>query len=232
MKLTKYSRKQNHTSIAKLLLNALEQRKQSLLDNPSMACAVILDPRFCKGLNEQQKEIAISSLKNVWHRMKMVSDQQLNQSSNRSLADMDISTDDDISITISNTTMLNQYLSKKTPVSNQNSTNIYLSSTFDEVISSLNGFISMEHEMPQTNIIGFWNENKAKFPDLYELSRIVYAIAPTQAVVERAFSSLAYVYNVRRNAMNPQMLEDILIISLNEDLFHQVNNDDLQKSKN
>lgn len=230
IKLTKYSRKQNYTSIAKLLLDALEKRKSSLLENPSMACAVILDPRFCKELNVQQKDIAIASLKSLWQRMKMVSNQRLNETSNRSFVDMETSTDEDISI--NNATMLNQYLLKKkqVEVDTQNSTNNF-SSTFEEVISSLNCFVSMEHVMPKTNVINFWKDNKATFPDLYELSQIIYSIAPTQAVVERAFSTLAYVFNNRRNPMNPQMLEDILTICLNEELFHQVNEDDLRSIK-
>lgn len=57
---------------------------------------------------------------------------------------------------------------------------------------------------------------------------VIFAISPTQAIVERSFSTMGYVFNERRSMLSKQMLEDILIIGLNSDLFYKNNVDELK----
>lgn len=56
---------------------------------------------------------------------------------------------------------------------------------------------------------------------------IIHAIAPTQITVERNFSVIAYVFNARRSNLSQKLLEDILMIVLNGDLFEIVNQESI-----
>lgn len=60
---------------------------------------------------------------------------------------------------------------------------------------------------------------------------VIFAVASTQFVVERAFSVLSYIFNDRRTQLTSRMLEDILMICLNKYLFHQVNEEDMFELK-
>lgn len=61
------------------------------------------------------------------------------------------------------------------------------------------------------------------------MANVVFAIAPTQAIVERSFSILSYVFNDRRTQLNEQMLEDILTICFHGDLLDAINLEDIEK---
>lgn len=107
--------------------------------------------------------------------------------------------------------------------------NSVFQSTAKDVEDSLQNFISSEHEMPNSTIIDFWKNMKLKFPELYHIASIIYAIAPTQVAVERSFSTLSYVFNKLRSQLSEDMLEAILTICLNQDLFEQVNQEDIDE---
>lgn len=86
-----------------------------------------------------------------------------------------------------------------------------------------------QHDLVEGTILDFWNEKRNEYPELYELAEIVLAISPTQAMVERSFSTLNYVFNDLRNQLSSELLEDILCTALNEDLFDAVNKEDLNE---
>lgn len=227
-KMEKYIRKKCYTSLSKLLLDAMNKRKIQLIENPAMTCALILDPRFCSELNIQQKASATSKLLCLWERIKNFHHEKaFNASSHVALNDSESSSDDDI--TIPNTTYMNVYVNKKKQGCIENSNIDSFSSTLDEVHAQIQRFISTQHEITDANIIHFWNCNEKAFPELFELSKVIFAIAPTQAIVERSFSTLSYVFNDYRSQLSQNLLEDILTICLNKDLFEIVNEEDLNE---
>lgn len=67
----------------------------------------------------------------------------------------------------------------------------------------------------KTNILTFWEEHKAKMPELYKLAQIVLAVPATQVSVERLFSGLKFILSPLRCNLNKEILEDILIVRSN-----------------
>lgn len=168
------------------MLDALPKRKAQLLDNPAMTCALILDPRFCRELNTQQIDCAELKLLCLWERIKNF---HHDKASNTPLNDS-VSSDDDI--TVPSTTFMNKYLNKKKQGCIETNNNHIFSSNLEKIRAEIRKFISMQHEMTSVNIIHFWNSNEKAFPELYEMAKVIFAIAPTQAIVERSFSTLSY----------------------------------------
>lgn len=96
-----------------------------------------------------------------------------------------------------------------------------------ELREKLKAFIEHDHQVAEGTIYDFWFKSENDFPELVSLAEIIYAMSPTQVVVERAFSTLNHIFGPLRNQMNNQLLEDILVICLNDDLFEIVNQDDI-----
>lgn len=96
-----------------------------------------------------------------------------------------------------------------------------------ELREKLKSFIEHDHQVAQGTIYDFWFKFEKDFSELVPLAEIIYAMSPTQVVVERAFSTLNHIFGPLRNQINNQLLEDILVICLNEDLFEIVNQQDI-----
>lgn len=217
-KLTKMMRKQSITQLAKHLFDMLSKRKNDLISNSSMIAALALDPRFCAELGDAQKRVALDSLENLWKRLNnSVGEEQV-----AILNDSNTSNDSDGDITINKTTILKVIMKRKNlniePVAEVSSFNIR---------DALLRFMSHDHDITEGTILDFWNLKQKEYPKLYELAEVILAISPTQAMVERSFSVLNHVFNNRRNRLGANLLENILFISLNEDLFKFVNNQDI-----
>lgn len=221
--LNKYVRKGNCVELATLLLQNMEKRKHRLLDNPAMMCSILLDPRFCCEMEGERKVLAIDTALNIWRKLKQLH----SKLPDGSIQIVDSDTSDDDEISIQSTTLLKKYISKQKQNQNvdQRQLNIYSASVF-QITEDIESFIQQEHEIPDGGIYDFWRQKKIQFPRLFELAQIVYAISPTQAIVERAFSALSHVFSSKRNQLGEQLLDDILMISLNQDLFAMVNNED------
>lgn len=214
--LEKIERKYNNDPLASSLLHCLSKRKQKLIDNTTMLCALALDPRFCKELSSNQKSQAIDSLLSLWRRIQMI------PGNGDIVADSELS-DSDLEISINNTTILSRFKPKQFEedcAASVLSTNVFVLS------DKISSFMCTTHEMPEGTIYDFWVQNEKKFPELFQLSQVIFAICPTQAIVERAFSTLSHIFPSHRNKLNENLLNDIMIISLNEDLFRQVNEED------
>ncbi|XP_046868368.1 uncharacterized protein LOC124460831 [Drosophila willistoni] len=66
-----------------------------------------------------------------------------------------------------------------------------------------------------TDVLCFWKYKKTTDPELYALSKVCFAIPPTQVTIERAFSSLKLVLSDNRNRLSHETLENILLVRLN-----------------
>lgn len=213
-KLREKLKRGNITNLANHLLEMLERRTPQLLENPAVISALALDPRFCNDLDDDQKKTAITSLTDLWERLMQ---QDLPSIETITLDDAENSSDEDI--TIANTTILSKFKRNDgQTLANRNS--------FD-IRSAISLFMAESHDIPEITILEFWILNKVKYPELYSLAEIILAISPTQAVVERSFSVLSYIFNSYRNRLSEEMIDDISIISLNKDLFYAINEKDL-----
>lgn len=223
-KLNKYVRKDQGAQFALLLLQSMAKRKHSLLDNPAMLCALALDPRFCSELDDEQKKISKNALLNLWKKMKSFENKKaLSHLNPIALDDSGSSTDEDISI--ASTTVLKDYMNKK-KIAKKFDSNV------NQIGEKIDSFISQNHEIPDGTIYDFWIKVQNDFPELFEMAQIIFAISPTQAIVEQSFSILSHTFPPNRNQLNEKNLDDILVICLNEDLFSIVNDEDVDNIMN
>ena len=65
------------------------------------------------------------------------------------------------------------------------------------------------------DILKYWEKKKTDLPEFSEVALLLQSLPVTQVSVERAFSSLHYIYNNLRTSLKPDLLHKILFIRLN-----------------
>lgn len=207
------------TNLYAHLLKSIEKRERQLLDNNLMKCAMILDPRFCDELEGehlmQTKEILVK----IWSLMKSIRNAEPNESNN-----MNQSANNSSNMDIFRNYMKNKGKHRQMVLES--------TTTDDEFLNSIDLFIERENTEDCTfddswSILKFWESKKKSYPLLYEMAMVIFAIAPTQVTIERLFSVFAHIFNDHRTSLSQELLEDILIICLNKDLFEEVNSEDI-----
>lgn len=222
----------NYTDIAHKLKIALEKRKGQLLDNPAMICAVILDPRFSSEINENEKQrLTRLTLSNLWKRYKENIATRLDgndSNDNNAVTERERDGQDDASL-------LNSYFAQKgltasvlEPETQKDSTSdVDIELALDKFLMEMTGgFLRCDQSVMQ-----FWQSKREVYPELYELSMIINGIPPTQTTVERLFSLFSLLYSVYRTQLSPDLLSDMILIITNEDLFRQINEQDIERVK-
>lgn len=223
-------KKKMTTNLAILLKNSIQNRKKLVFDNSAMICAVYLDPRFRAEITQHQslanENDAKTNLLNLWNRLK------LNQHSN---------TINDKSETenVSSSSILNSsdsfdltremcdYLKRD---SHNVSSLSNLSAETNDLNSELESF--KPDFMPfDQSILNYWEARKDLNPLLYELAMAIYSIPPTEVQIERDFSALEKILTKYRTQLSPRILEAILLINLNKDLFYDVRDDKINELK-
>lgn len=184
------------------MLDAMDGYRGQLLNNPMLLAAVFLDPRFSCYLKVPYKNLAITKLLKVWERIRS----QQNNNVDDSIDDID---------------ELESYLAESSLGANATEKR--------KIHDLLESFAQQPAEKAKTSILEYWETHKHLKPELYRLSRVVYCVAPTQAPTERANSALSFVFSRYRSKMDQKMLEDILIIRPNSDLFNWVVEERLSK---
>lgn len=209
------------TNLAEILRQKVFERKQILLENPMMLAAIYLDARFNFTLTETQVEEAKSTLISLYRKIKQILPGQSvePQSAEDSFEEYCAVTsnkraraDDD---------KLNSG-SKVNALMSVNEFIIFIDA-FDNTVNRLHSKVS---------IIKHWEERKNDDPELLQLARILNTIPPTQVAVERAFSTLNFVFSNRRAQLSPALLENILLIYLNKDMVAKIHQDDLEELRN
>lgn len=212
-KMGKLIRRYPEAKLAASLKTCLEKREPQLTEKSAMLCALALDPRFCNALDEEKKKKATDALLNVWRKIRSFFrsiDEQLEDSS-----------DDDI--TIRSTTLM-RYMKP-------HSKSIFTTNIF-EMADKLLSFIAAEHDVPDGTIYDFWELKQLQYPEIYKLAQIVFAITPTQAIVERSFSVLSHIFPPKRSQLSEKHLDDILTICLNKQLLDVINLRDISNISN
>lgn len=199
------------TDFAECILHAMEKRKSTILNNPAMLCAIYLDPRFrgeiCR--DSERTDEAIKMLANLSDRVRIIRQQTAEKQQNCSTA----SASSNISIEFNNYSILDEYLSNDVSYSrNTNRTDIE---------------IEIAHFQPNKlksneSILHFWESCKNEYPNLYHVANVVFGIPPTEVQIERDFSNLKFIFSERRRNLSEDMLQAILLIHLNKEIFFEL----------
>ena len=82
--------------------------------------------------------------------------------------------------------------------------------------NELDAYLSLSStESPLT----YWHTNADRFPRLYQLHLKHHCIPATSAAMERAFSAAGYILNDRRNRLDDDIFQKMLIAKCNADIF-------------
>lgn len=178
------------------LLSQMNARHDMLMKNPAVIAAVYMDPRYQRTLTDE-KSLAVEVLVSIYSRL------QASLNKNDQVSD-EAEECDDIDV------MFQRYLDtcgRRVDEPNQD---------IKAIIRSFDNFIV---EPIQTPVLGFWKRMQLQLPELYEISTAIMAIPPTQATVERAFSSLGLILTSRRTRIGDEILQNILMIRFNKNLM-------------
>lgn len=142
-------------------MEKLHERKQKLLDNPTMSAAVALDPRFCKELNTQQKDTAIKVLQSVHTLLQNI------QATDSNSIEPEESDDEDI--TVMNTTNLSKYCQGNVLTNCTMSVDRNL-----KVQQLIEKFCAENHSLTNGTILDLWNEKKMNIPNCMKLQLLFW----------------------------------------------------------
>lgn len=211
-------RLKNCSSVTNLpmdLLNALEERKTALFSNSALICAVFLDPRFRSQLSDDQIKVAKETVIDTLDKIVKLQE----ESADGSVTDLSVNNDTE--------DILEKHLRTTHNSSERNTEEpqMILENSLKEIDE-----LNKEKRLPTNySVLKFWQENKEKYPLLFQVAEVMHAIPPTQVPVERSFSVLGLVYNSRRVQLKQEMLENIIHIKLNKDLAYQIFEKDINE---
>lgn len=198
------------SKFATLLSNTLENRKPMVLNTPLVLSAVYLDPRFRCFLNNNQIKIAKETLFK-WHNK--IYSLEPNHPETNTGKEKD-SFEEVFRAMEMDETIENVFRGDFTT-----------NSPLDRVQFSL---LLNEYEKNhprihyKQNIHEYWNKYQQEF-SLFKLARFIHSIPPTQVDIEKGFSVVGFVLSPLRLSLKPKSLDEIIMIKLNEDLWHKIN---------
>lgn len=199
------------TQLTQNLIECLEERYDTIFSNPKMECCLFLDPRFRNVIlqNQEVVERTKSNLVDLYYRLKGLVPNSTIQLSNAS---------SDLNLTFDEQTELNKLMATNVT---QNHTEMHLG--IEEAIS-----IFQPDLLPsEKSVLAYWETQKQSL--LYDLAMAVYSIPPTQAQIERNFSSLGHIFTERRYQLSQGRLEQILMIHFNKAIFYTIKKEEIMK---
>lgn len=202
------------TDLAHNLLENLKNRKSALLKHPAMLCSIFLDPRVHRELVSDAVEYKIAKM--------TLADlnERIFKTKGEPSKEVDVNENDS----------LEEYFNQQVELV-QNNAEQYRRTQFMESLDHFHRSVEIMKFEPIQTILEFWEKNKLLFPALYDVACVINAIPPSQATVERAFSTLKFVFGVHRTMLDQGRLEDILMIKLNADMAATINQKDIDRIK-
>lgn len=202
---------------AQTLSEKLDSRGSILLNNMAMISAIYLDPRYKFKLSPEEVQIAKNSLEDLWKRIKIAREIQ---------PELDVPEEED--------SFEDECVSAGIPRAYYDDRAKPSTGTFvnEILINAFERYDQTDRLHRKHSLMAFWNERRDEEPVLYDLACIIHSIPPTQATVERAFSTLGFIYSAKRTRLKPSLLENILLIRLNRDLVEPINRRDVEALKN
>lgn len=200
-----------HCPLSTIVLQKMDVRQETVFKNDVMYAAMFLDPRFQIMLTEDQISTAKKHL--TYLHQKQI--QKLNAIQQEIVTSAVERREND------NENLLEKYMQKiesnKKMVTHSKKEPIRDPSLQIELVQ----FEAIERSAATVKIMDFWFQNRFNFPILYQLSRTIFAVPPTEVSIERHFSTLTFILNKYRNRLTDENLETVLFLKLNESIFHQ-----------
>lgn len=194
------------TDYSKVLLEAIRNRFVFIFGpecHPMLAC-VWMDPRYQLMLSTNEKEIAMAHLLGLYERISAMEEDNIVKSdaceSHQEHQDESGS-------------RLEKFMEAFEKGSNVNRESIEMG----EILESFNNMDRMPTKIDPRK---YWRERKMSAPQMYTLSKVVFAVPGSQAAVERKFSFLSHTLTKFRNSLSDETLERILFMRSNSDLFN------------
>lgn len=204
--------------LAQNLWNSLGFYSAQLLTNPMLLSATYLDPRFSKTLALSAKTLAKSKLVEIWLRIKknensnqscvLIPNNERIESRSSKLEAMLAAEESEI---VDHTIQTNQQLEEQ------------------KIFAILSEFSLLSREQACTDVLQYWESNKKAKPELYQLSQVIFVVSPTQVPTERSFSTYAFILSPLRTNLKSEVLENILLINTNKELFKEITADRLEQ---
>lgn len=193
------------TDYSKILLESIRNRFAMIFGlecHPMLAC-VWMDPRYQLTLSNDEKEMAMEHLLNLYERISAMEEDDIVES--------------DACETQEHENGSNSRLERLMKAFEKESTVKHESIQIKEILSTFN---NMERMPTIIDPRKYWRERKMSAPQMYTLSKVVFATPGSQAVVERKFCLLSHTLTKFRNSLSDETLERILFMRSNSDLFN------------
>lgn len=222
-----------HSSLGTKLLVTLCERQKQLFDNITMATAMFLDPRYHTDVLEDSNLVrnVKTHLIELWHQ---IQNTKSAQTRNVAMENLDIANkDDDFALLDA------YYLNKGIPSAKIDQEVLQINNnppiTDLDIIKQIDAYSAQVQNVrlsSRESVVRYWRMQKDMLPQLYELTKLIFCIPPSQSTVERAFSALSNVFDSSRYRLNQKRLEEILLIALNEKLFYKVTENAIAELRN
>lgn len=196
-------------SLARSLLNAMEVRETKLMNNDVVLESLYLDRRINLILDDQQCEKAKTLLKQTYHQLLKVKNDQPDITSNNIEINKDL-------LSIPSTSRGLPALEEMLVRVERSRGSFRQMNSFD---SCLNELIGSPRIPLNENIIRAWNNAAVKSSELAMVAQTVLAAPAAQVSVERLFSSLKFILNPLRSNLNQHFLRDLMLVRENKDLL-------------
>lgn len=207
-KLIFHCQKNSSHQLGRALLAAMNDRREALLGNPLINATLFLDPRCKQFMSPGKKALAVKYLSDL-HRRRNV----LDNSNQPTTSDID----NDINNIMQS--LLNSSIDDDANGNNQ--TELPTEPATKSIEQMLCEFGDTQIEFAN-DLFVFWETQKMLNPELYKLATVIFSVSPSQATIERAFSSLPIILSPLRNQLGNKTLENLLIARLNRELFEKI----------
>lgn len=191
------------------LVKCMENREQFIMNNKVLLAAIFLYPRFKITLNKVQHDTAISHLISIWVYLK---NNGINTKDNNEIMEDQLpgSVNSDFN---QNSDHLENFLQERERVEVSSSSQNATSTMIENVLKSC--YLNKKRLSYKINILQFWKSMENTYPELYILTKIVFAVPSTQVSVERLFSGLKFILSPYRSNVTSKHLENQLIVRTN-----------------
>lgn len=242
MNLEECQKKPHHTNLVDYLLECMENRKSQLIDQPIMLAAIFLDPRYRhKIINDPDKTRAAKlQICKIWEKIQF----------NKNNSTVSIPAEEQVEIQPSTQhkrtqTMTSLYSKldqdftadgiQRPVITNEpkQGTEPNYTKEKHEILLALDKF-NPPRLKPDCSVLEFWRDEtkgESSFHEIGQVAFVTYGIPPSEVDTERDMSKLAIIFSERRSQLDEHLLERILLIHLNKDLFLKVKEEQLAAVK-
>lgn len=226
------------TDLCEKLAFSMNKRKPDLVGSEAMLCTLFIDPRFKSNMSTSDIALAKNILSDLWIDLANLNkapdtDREDDNNNNNMNLNLPVILEEDL--------LENFFVEReREPITTvaditnnaiQNLTSIpCYNKTRNDFIAILNDYEGKVKRLHHTHSVRkFWLESKELYPELYQVAMVCLGIPPTQSSTERSFSTLSYIFNVKRSKLSKSLLENIMLTKSNKETAFQIFLEDLDE---